>query len=345
MIQKFQVSRDDAVYEAWPDLVLTDGGRLICTFTECQHHGDRTNSRIVMTYSDDRGRTWSGKTPVSDYSVLPFFYNNSRISKLNDSSLVIVCDLVDGSHQGEHGTGTTIVLWHGDAEGEHWETPVSYPLCGIVPDKLRQLSDGRFCISAHNLSPETGKLETYFWYSDDDLHTFSARITIASDPRYNLCETNLLETPNGALVAFMRENSGLGLDCMKAISTDNGLTWSPVCPMPIPACHRPVAGYLDNGMILMTYRFMQGGKGWLGSWTQNFFAAFFDTDSALALERREQSVRILPLDYDRSPVSDLGYSGWVQFADGEIYVVTYIVDDAPNAQIRGYSFRYDDVLF
>jgi sialidase-1 len=30
MIQKFNVSRDDSIYEAWPDVVLTDGGKLIC---------------------------------------------------------------------------------------------------------------------------------------------------------------------------------------------------------------------------------------------------------------------------------------------------------------------------
>ena len=85
-------------------------------------------------------------------------------------------------------------------------------------------------------------------------------------------------------------------------------------------------------------------RGWLGAWTQNFFAAFFDEESAKAKERSEQSAMIFPIAYDRSPKSDLGYSGWVQFDDGEIYVATYIVDDAPSAQIRGYSFTEEDVL-
>ena len=52
----------------------------------------------------------------------------------------------------------------------------------------------------------------------------------------------------------------------------------------------------------------------------------------------------MPLDYDRSPLADLGYTGWIQFADGEIYVVNYIVDDAPKAQIRGYSFEPHDIM-
>ena len=100
-----------------------------------------------------------------------------------------------------------------------------------------------------------------------------------------------------------------------------------------------VAGYLRDGRIMITYRFMQGGKGWLGAWTQNFFAAVTDEQSAVSVRRDEASVRIMPLDYDRSPKADLGYSGWVQFPDGEIYVVNYIVDDAiDKGQIRGYSF-------
>ena len=62
----------------------------------------------------------------------------------------------------------------------------------------------------------------------------------------------------------------------------------------------------------------------------------------LAPSYTESNTRIMPLDYDRSPVSDTGYSGWVQFDDGEIYVVNYIVDDAPNGQIRSYSLRLED---
>jgi len=34
----------------------------------------------------------------------------------------------------------------------------------------------------------------------------------------------------------------------------------------------------------------------------------------------------------------------VQFDDCEIYVVNYILDDAPKAQIRGYSLRAEDFL-
>ena len=115
-------------------------------------------------------------------------------------------------------------------------------------------------------------------------------------------------------------------------------------PFPLPGCPRPVAGWLSNGRILITPRFMQGGTGWTGWWTQNFFAAITDKESALASTRCDAHTRILPVDFDRSPVSDTGYSGWVQFDDSEIYIVNYIVDDAPNGQIRGYSLRMSDFV-
>ena len=37
-------------------------------------------------------------------------------------------------------------------------------------------------------------------------------------------------------------------------------------------------------------------------------------------------------------------SGRLQFADGEIYVVNYCVDDAPKGHIRGYSLRESDFV-
>ena len=52
----------------------------------------------------------------------------------------------------------------------------------------------------------------------------------------------------------------------------------------------------------------------------------------------------MPLDYDRNPAPDLGYTGWTQFSNGEIYVVNYIKDDSDKAYIRGYSFYPEEVI-
>ncbi len=332
-IEKFIVSRDDSIYEAWPDVVLTDGGKLICVFSECEHHKNREGARLMITESLDRGRTWSKKKPLTEKGSAKEYFNCARISKLGDGSLAIICDKVYG---GENKSAENF-LWLGDAEGETWSEPIKLPFCGIVPDKYRQLKSGRIILAAHFKSPITSKLEQYLRYSDDQGATWSDRVTVAADPRYNLCEVSIFEYEDNKLVAYLRENSMKGYDILKVLSADGGETWSEIYNTPMDGGHRPVAGLLADGTVMVTYRYIPCG-------TQNMFAAFLRRDQIECQGRQEQRVRVMPLDYDRNPSPDIGYTGWVQFDDGEIYVVNYIKDDADKAYIRGYSFYPLDVV-
>lgn len=343
-MEKFTISRDDSVYEAFPDVALTKSGKLVCVFTECNHHADRKNSRIVLKTSCDRGRSWTEKRPLTERSVGGMYHNCARISRLSDGRLAIVCDMINGENTADFDK-TVIKLWLSTDEGESWSEPMIIPGAhGIVPDRLVELKSGRWLVSAHRPSAEHGKLAEYLRYSDDQGKTWSEEVIVASDARYNLCEASLLEAAPDTVVAYLRENSVMGYDCLKAISRDGGRTWNGVYNVPLPGCHRPTAGFLRDGRILITYRFMQGGKGWLGTLYQNTFGAILPPESALAEKRNDQWARIFPIDFDRSHVSDSGYTGWVQFDDGEIYVVNYIVDNSPKAFIKGYSFRAEEFL-
>lgn len=355
MIQKFTVSRDDTIYQAWPDLALTKSGKLVCVFSECTHHGDRSYTRIMMAESTDRGRTWSSKRPVTVPGKLGgptgFYWNCARITALKDGRLAVVVDKIRSRDENDTAPDSrTNWLILSEDEGKTWSEPIKTPVTGIVPDKLLELkhggNKGRWLLSAHmankTVNPQEWKQNV--WISDDKGASWQGPFVAGYEPGLMLCEGSILEMPEGQLVCFMRENSFRGLDCYKTISLDGGKTWSSVIQMPIPGCHRPVAGILQSGKVLITHRFLQGGKGWLGKWTQNFFAAWTDVESCLSTERSGAWTRIMPIDYDRSPEADTGYSGWVQFPDGEIYVVNYIVDDAPKAQIRGYSFYESDII-
>jgi len=344
-MQKFTVSRDDSIYEAWPDVALCPSGKLVCVFTECTHHGDREGARLAVVTSTDRGRTWSAKRYITEKGTKEAHFNCARITTLSDGRLVIVCDFVSGEGPKVELRGKSRnYLWFSSDEGETWSEPVPTPVMGIVPDRVLELKSGRWLIAAHSNDPDHGKLAEYVWYTDDKGATWSNQTTLATNEQYNLCEASLCEVEPDKIVAFLRENSGIGIDCMKAISYNGGESWEGVYNVPLPACHRPTAGLLNDGNALVTFRFMQGGKGWLGSWTQNTFGAILDTDGLLFRGRKGQATRIFPIDYDRSTVSDGGYTGWVQYPDGEVYVVNYIVDDAPRAQIRGYSFYPSELV-
>lgn len=344
MIQKHIISRDDSIYEAWPDAALAPSGKLVCVFSECAHHCDRSYTRIMLCESGDRGRSWSRKRPLTEATRgLPVHWNCARISSLRDGRLAVVVDKLFAPEMSAAPEQCRNYLFFSGDEGASWNGPIETPALGIVPDKLLELDDGRWILACHYKEPDFGFLVQRLWHSDDKGETWRGPVVVAREHGLNLCEASILPV-NGALVAFLRENSGRGLDCYKAMSRDRGGSWSRPVPFPLPACHRPVAGMLRDGRVLITHRFMQGGKGWTGWWTQNLFAALTDAESALAETREQAHTRILPLDFDRSPASDTGYSGWVQFEDGEIYVVNYIMDNAPKAQIRGYSLGLDDFI-
>lgn len=357
MIEKFTIARDDSLYHAWPDVALTPGGRLVCVFSECTHHGNRDYTRIMACHSDDRGRTWSPKRPITE--ALRFkadqppmrWWNCPRITQLGDGRLAVVVDRItarEANDESQSDTAENLLLFSGD-DGQTWTDPVATPVRGIVPDQLIELvhgpHKGRWVLAAHaRIGEAFSTWQERCWLSDDRGTTWQGPFVIAESSQLRLCEGSVLQLPTGELVCFMRENSGRGLDAFKCISTDGGCTWTGLTEFPLPGCHRPVAAMLQSGRVLITHRFMQGGQGWVGWWTQNFFAALTDVESCLAPHRRHAHTRILPIDFDRSLMSDTGYSGHVQFDDGELYLVNYIVDDAPHAQIRGYALREADFI-
>ncbi len=345
-ITRFCISYDPALYQAWPDVAQAGDGRLVCVFNECTHHLNRDYTRIMQCVSFDRGRSWSPKQPVTAGTAgAEYYYNCPRITTLSDGRLALLVDRIPAA-SGEQRTGDARneLRFSRDC-GETWSAPVELPLRGIVPDQLCELDNGDWLIAAHHLSGDTWTQSLH--YSTDKGERWSDEIIVASSSVLKFCEVSLLPLGNGAVVAFLRENSALGYDCKKVISHDNGRSWGTVCDFPLPGCHRPVAGLLQDDKIMITYRFMQGGgSGKFGGGTQNFFAALTDRASALATTREQACVRILPIDFDRAALSDLGYSGWVQFPDGELYIVNYIVDDAiDKGQIRGYALRLSEYLF
>lgn len=342
-IKKFKISNDPQWYEAWPDVVLTDEGVMVAVFSECTHHKDRSYTRIMLTESSDRGRTWTAKHPLTEGTLnLPYYYNCARIAKLSDGRLVITLDVIKRGNEVAPDKSKVLLFFSSD-NGKTWDKPIETPLRGILPDRLIELDNGRWIISAH--CEVDGVFTQFLRYSDDQGATWSEPVVVARDEKLFLCEISMLPLGNGKIVGFLRDNSLKGYDCKKVLSCDNGETWSEIINFPICGCHRPTAGMLKNGQIFITYRFMQGGGGEIWERAQNFMGYLTDLKSVESLKREGASGRVIPIDYDRSPFADLGYSGWVEFDDGEIYLVAYIVDDAyDKGQIRGYSMQLSDLV-
>lgn len=338
-ITKYSISKSD-FFEGWPTMVKLKDGGLLCVFTRCNGHIDRDNTSLMTTVSLDGGETWSTPSHLTEVTDKSYYYNNARVRRLGDV-IAIVCDKIHENEKSEN--PADVFIWISEDEGKTWSEPKKTAANGIVPD-IKRLRNGNWLLTAHRTDKETGKLIQYGYISENQGETWSDEITVAKDPRYNLCEASVIEMENGTLVAFLRENSRQGIDCLKTISYDGGFTWSEVYNVPIPGCHRPTANFLKNGKILLTYRYMQGGKP-TGFSSANTFMTVLEADEALLTDRNGQTSVIIPLDIDRSGSPDSGYTDWVELDDKTVYIVNYIIDDWKKCQIRGYKVTLDEIIF
>lgn len=352
MVETHTVSRDDEITERAPDIALTDSGVLVCVFHQSVHHGvgSAGHCRIMATRSLDRGRSWRPKRPLtpSDDDRPDPGYHAPRVVSLGGDRLVAVTanSREQTDPDGEFQATTAVQLRESDDAGESWNEPREPPTESVMEScavpELEVLSgthDGRWILSGSGRRRGDDTWVVHAITSDDAGETWNGPTTIAADPDLELTEPSIVELPGGELVCFMREDSRQGMDAYKAISEDGGDSWEGPYRMPLPGVHRPVAGMLNSGTVLITYRFHQGGR--LATGAQNTFGALTDVESCLAREREGAHTEIMPIDHDSSYCPDTGYTGWVQFDDAtywsredEIYVVNYIKDDAPHLQVR-----------
>ena len=274
--------------EGWPDLIRTESGRLLCSYNECVAHTNRDHTFIALKISDDGGKNWSQRRHIGFETMHGSQYNSIRLSQLPDGRIWLVVDRIA---EQELDPRCEIHVFESRDDGETWSGPRDTSLRGYCTDKVRALPDGNLLLLVSVFCPDIGRSAVYAHLSEDGGETWSERIEAARDERYNLIEPAALVMPGGEIVAFLRENSFQGYDCMKCVSTDGGRTWKGVYAHAVECCHRPCVGFLRDGRILMTYRkYMPDCR--------DLWCAVFDQQSAMETERDRQRVVCRPIDHD-----------------------------------------------
>jgi len=336
------VSRDDRVYEAFPDLAATPSGRLVCIYRESDAHRPVAISNLVWRTSDDSGRTWGPRRLLAQAEPRGdrlFAWNCPRIVCLQDGRLIYLCDAYELPPDEDQGCrDSRIYFWVSKDQGQTFEGPQcqSGPI-GVVPDRILVTHQGTWLFST-TYRPATGKMEgQYLWRSTDEGKTWEEPICVAYDDNLELCEGSIVQLDSGALVCYLREDQRKGYPGFKTISHDDGLSWEGVYPTLMPCAHRPVAGLTKSGKVMVTFAEMLNE---ISPGRRNLRALLETQDSALETDHDKQYGIVLSLDHDRvtTGLSGNGYTGWLQLPGDDFFVVNYIFDDAPNAQIRSYRF-------
>lgn len=335
------VVRRAGIYSCFPDLCRAPSGALLCVYRESDSHSARDFSHLSLVRSEDGGQSWSEPVRIVESSAedgVLFKWNCPRIGQLPDGRLYLLCDGYPVPPGESRTDESRVFFWLSADEGQSWSGPQETPIRGIVPDRLLVTQRGSWIVATHYRRPQTGTLGQSAWRSQDGGKHWT-EATICADARYHACEASLLEAQDGTLIAYMRENSRLGLPALKAISVDDGVTWEGPALTLIAGCHRPVSGWIAGDRVLITYRWLLGGR----SANRHFYGYVETAASALSLDRRAQEGFVFPIDLDRSPRPDTGYSGWAVLDSGEVFCVNYLLDDFPTAQIRGYRFDLNRV--
>jgi hypothetical protein len=321
-LQRCEIARNDN-YLAFPDVALTRGGVLVCAYFEGDLHSPNW-SQIVLKTSTDWGATWSAGVVLAraSYEDDGHCWNCPRLSVLPDGRLILICDYEDRSEE------RAVWAWWSHDEGESWSEPVRILDEGLCPDRVVALPSGRLLLSAD--CDEKGQ---NLFTSDDGGTSWVRHSTIHPPPA---CESSVVPLDGDTLVCYLR---GGQFFSPKAVSADGGDTWPRRGSAPFIG-HRPCAGLLRSGNVLLTFRLPGAGT----------YAYLESQESALSVEREAQRGALLELDSgDANYWWDYGYSGWVQLPDSRIFCVYYtkpqiqrVPSPEPKPFVKGAWFSESD---
>ena len=346
------IARDDNLYEAFADICLLPSGKLLCIYRESDVHVAST-SRTMLIESHDRGHSWTNPRQLDDrltFAENRAIWNAPRIGLLPDGRIVanfdafVFPDDAEDWNWPQSRLCSQTFLWFSEDEGETWTERYLTEVQAICPDKILALTDDHWLIAAPYWSirfPGTFRLDTV--HSFDGGRTWPLSALTAEQDGYQHDEPSVVRLQDGRLLCVMRENIHTTRPSHYVLSADDGYTWSTPRPAPFYG-DRPAAGLLQSGRLLVIYRNVEPKPGAVKLNNEGRNPGTWAWRGDLAgLEGTDGESRFLEVEYDgcQSP-GDYGYSGWVQFEDGEIFCVYHHRDAAPKSYIRGCWLREEE---
>jgi hypothetical protein len=299
----------------------------------------------MIRISKDLGRTWSEPIVVQTLhrDKGEGFLFCRWVTRLHDNSLLLATDRVtykpfppgaphNWFYDPRNDSGNEAWLYRSVDDGRTWTGPEKTHRM-TVSVSVRQVTDGTIFMMGEHYDAKLDYWRQVAFLSTDNGKTWSDPITMFDDRHCCTGEGDLVEMPGGKLVAYMRANK-IRVGAIKAVSDDGGRTWSgPFAAGKYPINGRVTAGRLSSGEVLVVHRVYGDNFGFFVE-SEEAASARVPYDAA-TYKSPALNWGIIDIEHNK-PRPDGGYGGWVELPDGDVYAVSYITDDAPKPQIRGY---------
>jgi len=304
--QHLVLDGNGGAYEAFPDVVKLNDGRLMTVFYEGYAHVSLPNAtwpngaRISYVVSSDDGLNWS--TPKTLYDT-PHDDRDPSITVLPDGRLAV--------NYFDWPTGDVYVVYSSDV-GKTWTSPqYVYERHGTT-SPIRPLSNGRLALSMYYAVA----------LSDNNGASWQTHIMPTTDGSGNaigISEQDIFERSNGDLYAVHRTDGGTPM--YYNTSSDKGVTWTPLQSIGFTG-HSPYMIQTREGVLLLAYRGVIGNEqGW-------------DTRVRYSLDEGQTWSNHTVIDGVTG-----AYPSMVQLDDGSVMVVYY--EEGAGSDIRARRFSVD----
>ena len=230
-------------YPGWPWVASASGNRLLCVFRDDGIHGFSPSGKVVLTESQDGGRTWSGaRTVVDDQGVDD---RNAAIVELPDKTWLVCYN----SYTWELVSKCWVTLSHD--QGGSWSPPS--PVADIdarTRGAAIALSNGDILLPIYK-APGNGSVAAR---SGDGGKTWT-RAGVPDTDGFIGDEWVVQQLSDGRIIGLIRNNKSRDGYFWKTESRDSGLTWDVPSKTNVQSDRAPSPPHLDfhGGTPVLTY--------------------------------------------------------------------------------------------
>ncbi|RKX32634.1 MAG: hypothetical protein DRP71_11795 [Verrucomicrobia bacterium] len=272
----FQCPNPKGWYHSVANIASTPDG-LVAVYRLSDSHCAVT-THIMVAYSADGGRTWTGHRSVSNRNVWEdhAVWAAPQMRRLRDGRLVIICDLGQRTshdnwpmlaHWQKPDRGMWNFLFWSNDHGRTWSDPVRCDDVGGEPGYIIDLADGTLLYTATVSEASTEIIDgpapwgniyyrSIVMASEDGGNTWSKRSDLTNAPFQGDSEVGLVELEPNHVIAATRIGFGggqFGQPSRLVHSHDGGRTWGE--PILMPAyMQRAHLNRLQSGKFFITYR-------------------------------------------------------------------------------------------